>query len=67
MLENDLTSYDINNFISNNNICKKIWAISIKHKTINSNINTLSYLTQKDKLYYIDCTTGEIVGGQFLI
>ena len=46
----------------NANIIRNVWIISIKHEnTENKNIE--DYLKGNDKQYYIDITTGEIIGG----
>ena len=44
------------------NRVRKVWIISIYHEEIETD-SIENYLKSKDKSYYIDVTTGEIVGG----
>ena len=70
MLENNLENgfedekYE-GDLIINKNKVRKVWIISIIHKNkeikINNNIDVLRLL---DKKYYIDASTGEILGGE---
>ena len=70
LLENNIT-IDNNEMKKNENLViednkiRKVWIISIIHGnneiTINNNIDILKSL---DKKYYIDITTGEILGGE---
>ena len=70
MLENNLENgfedekYD-ENIIMDKSKVRKVWIISIIHKNkevkINNNIEMLRLL---DKRYYIDASTGEILGGE---
>ncbi len=70
MLENNLENgfedkkYEGNLMIDKNKV-RKVWIISIIHKNkevkINNNIDVLRLL---DKKYYIDASTGEILGGE---
>lgn len=48
------------------NITRNVWIVRIKHnKPENINFSTsLEYNKQMDKKYYIDATTGEIIGGE---
>ena len=46
----------------NANIIRNVWIISIKHEGV-ENKNIEDYLKGKSKEYYIDITTGEIIGG----
>lgn len=57
-------NFDIENdgYEINENIVRNVWKVKVFHKEIN-NENVESYLKGKNKEYYIDCTTGEIIGG----
>ena len=53
----------INNIITESeNRVRKVWIISIYHEEFKTN-DVESYLKSKNKSYYIDATTGEIIGG----
>lgn len=41
---------------------RKVWIIKLEHNREEKNNGKL---TDKDKLYFIDITTGEIIGGQY--
>ena len=44
---------------------RKVWIITVKHdKAFKKNMSDLEYLRQTNKEYYIDITTGEIIGGE---
>lgn len=45
------------------NIIRNVWIIQIKHNEID-NKDLIKYFKGKDKEYYIDITTGEIIGGK---
>ena len=63
MLENDIDiSENLNSFDNKENISRKVWIVTVKHKTINLNTSTSNFSYQKDKIYYIDCSNGNIIG-----
>lgn len=45
------------------NIIRNVWIIQIKHNEID-NKDLIKYFKGKDKEYYIDITTGKIIGGK---
>lgn len=47
----------------NSNIVRNVWIITIKHEEENTT-DVEEYLKGKNKQYYIDSTTGEIIGGK---
>ena len=47
----------------NENIIRNIWKVRIFHNEDN-NESVESYIKGKNKEYYIDCTTAEIIGGE---
>ena len=47
----------------NEDIARNVWIISIKHK-INTSQEIKEFIKGEDKEYYIDITTGEIIGGK---
>ena len=54
-----------NNFIMKNNKIRKVWIINVYHKNQAIQfINDIDILKSQDKLYYIDASTGEIIGGE---
>ena len=67
-LEKNITTNNENMEFSNNiiteseNRVRKVWIISIYHEEFKTN-DVESYLKSKNKSYYIDATTGEIIGG----
>ena len=61
MQENNNSNY-IN---QNSSIIRKVWLIEIKHLSNNITTNNVQeFLAGRDKIYYIDITTGEILGGE---
>lgn len=52
-------TYQIN---MSENIVRNVWIIQIKHNATSTE-NMIEYLKGKDKEYYVDITTGEIIGG----
>ena len=47
-------------------IIRNVWVVKIKHVEDNSDVNnSKDYLRGADKQYYIDVTTGEIIGGKY--
>ena len=70
-LERDIKNiYDINQenndeILRNNNMERNVWIITIIHESI-ENKNVEEYLKGKSKQYYVDMTTGEIIGGKRL-
>lgn len=61
---NENNMYEDSELISNNTReIRNVWKVKIKHKSdVTSNVN--EYLKGVDKQYYIDITTGEIIGGK---
>ena len=59
-IENDTGSLNVNNTERN------VWIVYIEHKKDNKprNIDVLTVREEFDKRYYIDATTGEIIGGE---
>ena len=55
-------SNDNSSIYSNTVKARKVWIVSIYHKE-NKMANVEEYLQSKDKAYFIDATTGEIIGG----
>ena len=55
-------SNDNSSIYSNTVKARKVWIVSIYHKE-NKMDNVEEYLKSKDKAYFIDATTGEIIGG----
>ena len=70
MLENELSFSDIDIKIDGNidiedKKIRKVWIINIYHKNQEiKKITDMDILKSKDKAYYIDITTGEILGGE---
>lgn len=71
-LENNLDEDNIDQSNSNtmlyqvDDLSRNVWIVRIKHKK-EENIkfkDTLEYFKQMDKQYFIDATTGEIIGGE---
>ncbi len=69
MLENDIDILqNLNSFDNKENISRKVWIVTVKHKKTNQKApNTLSVFKQRDKIYYVDCTNGKILGGEFVV
>lgn len=68
MLENDIDITNNSEKLYTENISRKVWIVTVKHKELDFSIlNNLSLYKQLDKSYFIDCTTGKIIGGQLLI
>lgn len=70
MLENKLSVSDIDIKIDGNidiedKKIRKVWIINIKHNEIYTEYNSIiDFQKQANKKYYIDATTGEIIGGE---
>lgn len=63
---NNESEKDENLMIYNNKV-RKVWMITIQHnEKYEKNISDIEYLKQTNKEYYIDITTGEIIGGKKL-
>ncbi len=71
-LENDIVTAndefkeDINLMLENGQ-ARKVWIIKVEHKRSNENIDNLNSnqrLKNANKIYYIDITTAEILGGE---
>ena len=46
---------------------RKVWLVNVSHKNINENLDAFSMnerLKRSNKMFYIDSTTGEILGGE---
>lgn len=50
----------------NENLIRNVWIINIKHENNKNGYNVEDYLKGVSKQYYIDKTTGEIIGGNEL-
>ena len=61
-IDNEKIDSDDKMIAETENRVRKVWIISIYHEEFETE-NIESYLKSKDKSYYIDVTTGEIVGG----
>ncbi len=70
--------YKLENNISNSNnmlqslyvpnISRKVWFVTIKHPLSQiTNIDDISILKHSDKTYFIDCASGDIIGGRNVI
>lgn len=60
---NEQETINKNTININENIIRNVWIVSIKHSNTENN-NIQDYLRGKSKEYYIDITTGEIIGGK---
>ena len=66
MLENNIDfSNNISNHLYSQNISRKVWIVTIKHKQdkIITFDNNISLFKNRNKAFYIDCSNGEIIGG----
>lgn len=69
-LENNIDNTNVDSRNKDNTIAtelkiRKVWIITVKHdKAFKKNMSDLEYLRQTNKEYYIDITTGEIIGGK---
>lgn len=69
MIENNIDKININNMeenvIETSNIVRNVWVVEIKHniELIKSSDNLIK---EMNKEYYIDITTGEIIGGNIV-
>lgn len=75
MKEMNTFIYALENYIENdtgslnvNNVERNVWVVYIEHKKDNSPRNTdvLTVREEYNKKYYIDATTGEIIGGAMI-
>lgn len=59
-------NFDIENdgYEINENIVRNVWKVKVFHNLNDDLIITKTYLRDQSKEYYIDCTTGEIIGGE---
>ncbi len=68
-LENNTQKVNINNMEGNitetSNIVRNVWIVEIFHNKKN-NIDTENLIKGLNKEYYVDLTTGEIIGGNIL-
>ena len=62
VINNEKVDSDDKMIAETENRVRKVWIISIYHEEIETD-SIENYLKSKDKSYYIDVTTGEIVGG----
>ena len=61
---NDKSEEDENLIVENNKI-RKVWMINIFHKEQTIKLSSdIDVLKAQDKVYYIDASTGEIIGGK---
>ena len=47
-------------------IYRNVWMVEIKHEKSSASSDNFQRLRDKSKIYYIDITTGEIIGGELL-
>ncbi len=68
MLENNLNFSNISlDLPYSEDISRKVWIVNVKNKNnMNNTTNNIDALKNSDKQYYIDCSTGNIIGGQLL-
>ena len=60
---NNVNQENNNSINQNEDIARNVWIVSIKHKE-NISKNIEEFFKNEDKEYYIDITTGEIIGGK---
>lgn len=65
-LENNIANQ---NSIAVENKIRNVWTVKIEHnkkkQNVNSDLSSLDYYKKyEDKIYYVDATTGEIIGGE---
>ncbi len=69
MIENNIDKININNMEANvietSNIVRNVWVVEIKHN-IELIKNADNLIKEMNKEYYIDITTGEIIGGNIV-
>ena len=66
----NLDQMDDGDTLANELKVRKVWMVKITHKNINENIDELDTnqkLRSSDKIYYIDITTAEILGGKKIL
>ena len=70
-MENNYQNININNenntseIIKNEIEIRKVWLVNITHNEETEIEDAFERLKTKNKIYYIDVTTGEIIGGQY--
>lgn len=70
-LENNIYNTNMNSELNNENLyineklARNVWMVEIKHGEIEAKANE-EYLKEQNKVYYVDITTGEIIGGNEL-
>ena len=70
-LENNIYNTNMNSELNNENLyineklARNVWMVQIKHEEIEAKSNE-EYLKEQNKVYYVDITTGEIIGGNEL-
>ena len=47
-------------------VARNVWIVKIYHNTVQAN-NEIDVIKNSSKQYYIDTTTGEIIGGDYRI
>lgn len=66
-LENNISDLEIQNYYRVDDISRNVWIVKIEHEKENSIIefeSTENYKKYANKYYYVDVTTGEIIGGK---
>lgn len=66
-LENNISDLEIQNYYRVDDISRNVWVVKIEHEKENSIIEFESpenYKKYANKYYYVDVTTGEIIGGK---
>lgn len=48
-------------------MARNVWMVKILHNKNSNSSNELQRLRDKSKIYYIDITTGEIIGGELIV
>ncbi len=70
-LENNIINMNEKNTNGNNHLYfnklnqRNVWLVELRHKEENINITPEQRILNKDKIFYIDITTGEIIGGRY--
>lgn len=70
-LENNIINMNEKNTNENNHLYfnklnqRNVWLVELRQKEENINITPEQRILNKDKIFYIDITTGEIIGGRY--
>lgn len=70
-LENNIYNTNMNSELNNETLyineklARNVWMVRIEHEEIKAKANE-EYLKEQNKVYYVDITTGEIIGGNEL-